>query len=73
MTAGELDLHRSVLECVFSSSLSFQLELPLEEFEGKINKSKLRLVLTNGKIQGYILQLFHVPDLSAFVPLRLDL
>lgn len=24
-----------------------------EEFEGKINKSKLKLVLTNGKIQGY--------------------
>uniref|UniRef100_A0A7N6AJ65 PHD finger protein 8 n=1 Tax=Anabas testudineus TaxID=64144 RepID=A0A7N6AJ65_ANATE len=32
--------------------LSSQLELPLEEFEGKLNKSKLKLVLTNGKIQG---------------------
>uniref|UniRef100_A0A665VYH8 Histone lysine demethylase PHF8 n=1 Tax=Echeneis naucrates TaxID=173247 RepID=A0A665VYH8_ECHNA len=31
---------------------SLQLELPLEEFEGKLNKSKLKLVLTNGKIQG---------------------
>lgn len=30
----------------------FQFELPLEEFEGKLNKSKLKLVLTNGKIQG---------------------
>ncbi|XP_043995582.1 histone lysine demethylase PHF8 [Gambusia affinis] len=29
-----------------------KLELPLEEFEGKMNKSKLKLVLTNGKIQG---------------------
>lgn len=40
---------------VSSSNLpcfSFQLELPLEEFEGKLNKSKLKLVLTNGKIQG---------------------
>lgn len=25
----------------------------VEDFEGKINKSKLKLVLTNGKIQGY--------------------
>lgn len=32
--------------------LSSQLELPLEEFEGKLNKSKLKLVLTNGKIRG---------------------
>ncbi|XP_029974487.1 histone lysine demethylase PHF8 isoform X1 [Salarias fasciatus] len=29
-----------------------KLDLPLDEFEGKINKSKLKLVLTNGKIQG---------------------
>lgn len=32
------------------------MDLPggcVEEFEGKINKSKLKLVLTNGKIQGY--------------------
>lgn len=36
----------------FTSYLSFQLDLPLEEFEGKLNKSKLKLVLTNGKIQG---------------------
>uniref|UniRef100_I3K1X5 Histone lysine demethylase PHF8 n=1 Tax=Oreochromis niloticus TaxID=8128 RepID=I3K1X5_ORENI len=36
----------------YSDDLSLQLELPLEEFEGKINKSKLKLVLTNGKIQG---------------------
>lgn len=30
----------------------FQFDLPLDEFEGKLNKSKLKLVLTNGKIQG---------------------
>lgn len=32
------------------------MDLPgacVEDFEGKINKSKLKLVLTNGKIQGY--------------------
>ncbi|KAM9785474.1 histone lysine demethylase PHF8 [Neosynchiropus ocellatus] len=29
-----------------------KLELPLEDFEGKFNKSKLKLVLTNGKLQG---------------------
>lgn len=37
--------------------VSFQkMDLPgacVEDFEGKINKSKLKLVLTNGKIQGY--------------------
>lgn len=36
-------------------NLAFQLELPddcLDDFEEKINKSKLKLVLTNGKIQG---------------------
>lgn len=32
--------------------LSFQLDLPLDEFEGKLKKSKLKLVLTNGKLQG---------------------
>lgn len=36
---------------VFVSDI-FQFELPLEEFEGKLKKSKLKLVLTNGKIQG---------------------
>uniref|UniRef100_A0AAV2LYL5 E3 ubiquitin-protein ligase HUWE1 n=1 Tax=Knipowitschia caucasica TaxID=637954 RepID=A0AAV2LYL5_KNICA len=29
-----------------------KFDLPLNEFEGKFNKSKLKLVLTNGKIQG---------------------
>lgn len=39
-----------------------QLELPLEELEGKIKKSKLKLVVTNGKLQGCVLQLFwHAP------------
>lgn len=42
---------------VFHCVLSFQkMDLPaacVEDFEGKINKSKLKLVLTNGKIQGY--------------------
>jgi hypothetical protein len=33
-------------------SLHLQFELPLEEFQGKMSKSKLKLVLTNGKIQG---------------------
>uniref|UniRef100_A0A8C9YIR1 PHD finger protein 8 n=1 Tax=Sander lucioperca TaxID=283035 RepID=A0A8C9YIR1_SANLU len=42
--------HFFVSEC-FIFIFSFQLELPLEEFEGKLNKSKLKLVLTNGKIQ----------------------
>lgn len=41
----------TVSSLVFVSAL-FQFELPLEEFEGKLNKSKLKLVLTNGKIQG---------------------
>lgn len=36
----------------YSDCLLLQLELPLEEFEGKLNKSKLKLVLTNGKIHG---------------------
>lgn len=38
-----------------------KVDLPgacVEEFEGKINKSKLKLVLTNGKIQGYDLDFF---------------
>lgn len=37
---------------VVSDFFLSQLELPLEEFEGKVNKNKLKLVLTNGKIQG---------------------
>lgn len=37
--------------------LYFQLELPIDELEGKLNKSKLKLVLTNGKIQGWVLQI----------------
>ncbi|KAF3860411.1 hypothetical protein F7725_000666 [Dissostichus mawsoni] len=45
--AGELDLIE-----ITPNTHSKNLELPLEEFEGKINKSKLKLVLTNGKIQG---------------------
>lgn len=28
--------------------------MPLDELGGKLNKSKLKLVLTNGKIQGYV-------------------
>lgn len=56
--AGELDLieiHTKHTLKKFQPGKSKhknKLELPLEEFEGKINKSKLKLVLTNGKIQG---------------------
>ncbi|XP_034552090.1 histone lysine demethylase PHF8 [Notolabrus celidotus] len=56
--AGELDLieiHTKHTLKKFQPGKSkneSKLELPLEEFEGKINKSKLKLVLTNGKIQG---------------------
>lgn len=46
---------------ICSVSSIFQLDMPLDELGGKLNKSKLKLVLTNGKIQGYIQQLvFHV-------------
>ncbi|CAG07441.1 unnamed protein product [Tetraodon nigroviridis] len=38
------------LSCPVSST--FQLDMPLDELGGKLNKSKLKLVLTNGKIQG---------------------
>lgn len=56
--AGELDLieiHTKHTLKKFQpgkSKSKNKLELPLEEFEGKLNKSKLKLVLTNGKIQG---------------------
>ncbi|KAI4823709.1 hypothetical protein KUCAC02_012283, partial [Chaenocephalus aceratus] len=56
--AGELDLieihtKHTLKKCQPGKSKNKnKLELPLEEFEGKINKSKLKLVLTNGKIQG---------------------
>ncbi|XP_040910891.1 histone lysine demethylase PHF8 [Toxotes jaculatrix] len=56
--AGELDLieiHTKHTLKKFQPGKSKnknKLELPLEEFEGKLNKSKLKLVLTNGKIQG---------------------
>lgn len=40
------------LSCSVSSI--FQLDMPLDELGGKLNKSKLKLVLTNGKIQGYV-------------------
>ncbi|XP_056128863.1 histone lysine demethylase PHF8 [Lampris incognitus] len=56
--AGELDLleiHTKHTLKKFqpgTSKSKNKLELPLEDFEGKLNKSKLKLVLTNGKIQG---------------------
>ncbi|KAJ8017071.1 hypothetical protein DPEC_G00013970 [Dallia pectoralis] len=56
--AGELDLleiHTKHTLKKFQSGNKKnknKLELPLEEFEGKMSKSKLRLVLSNGKIQG---------------------
>uniref|UniRef100_A0A674PEA2 PHD finger protein 8 n=1 Tax=Takifugu rubripes TaxID=31033 RepID=A0A674PEA2_TAKRU len=40
---GEPDSHQTHTE---------KLDMPLDELGGKINKSKLKLVLTNGKIQG---------------------
>lgn len=40
------------LICCISSI--FQLDMPLDELGGKLNKSKLKLVLTNGKIQGFV-------------------
>lgn len=55
MTVGMLTqnfLCLNVTPSYLLSFLIFQFELPLEEFEGKLNKSKLKLVLTNGKIQG---------------------
>lgn len=39
---------------ICSVSSIFQLDMPLDELGGKLNKSKLKLVLTNGKIQGYV-------------------
>ncbi|KAG7520996.1 histone lysine demethylase PHF8 [Solea senegalensis] len=56
--AGELDLieiHTKHTLKKFQpgkSKSKNKTELPLEELEGKLNKSKLKLVLTNGKIQG---------------------
>ncbi|XP_067096837.1 histone lysine demethylase PHF8 [Osmerus mordax] len=56
--AGELDLleiHTKHTLKKFQPGKSKnknKLELPMEEFEGKLKKSKLKLVLTNGKIQG---------------------
>ncbi|XP_034028262.1 histone lysine demethylase PHF8 isoform X2 [Thalassophryne amazonica] len=53
--ADELDLleiHTKHTLKKIQPGKSKKLELPLEEFEGKLNKSKLKLVLTNGKIQG---------------------
>ncbi|KAK2897670.1 histone lysine demethylase PHF8 [Channa argus] len=56
--AGELDLieiHTKHTLKKFQPGKSKgknKLELPLEEIEGKLNKSKLKLVLTNGKVQG---------------------
>lgn len=56
--AGELDLieiHTKHTLKKFQpgkSKTKNKFELPLEEFEGKLKKSKLKLVLTNGKIQG---------------------
>lgn len=41
----------SLICCVSSI---FQLDMPLDELGGKLNKSKLKLVLTNGKIQGFV-------------------
>lgn len=52
-----LSLNFSSLYLFYIPSV-FQFELPLEEFDGKLNKSKLKLVLTNGKIQGYVSQIF---------------
>lgn len=48
-------LYLLIIIIVKNKILAFQLELPddcLDDFEEKINKSKLKLVLTNGKIQG---------------------
>ncbi|XP_008316360.1 histone lysine demethylase PHF8 [Cynoglossus semilaevis] len=56
--AGELDLieiHTKHTLKKFQPGKSKnknKLELPLEELEGKLSKRKLKLVLTNGKIQG---------------------
>nr|XP_057941127.1 histone lysine demethylase PHF8 [Doryrhamphus excisus]XP_057941128.1 histone lysine demethylase PHF8 [Doryrhamphus excisus] len=56
--AGELDLleihTKHTLKKIQpgKSRSKNKLELPLEDFEEKLNKSKLKLVLTNGKIQG---------------------
>lgn len=52
-----LSLNISSIYLLFIPSVP-QFELPLEEFDGKLNKSKLKLVLTNGKIQGYVSQIF---------------
>ncbi|XP_062420497.1 histone lysine demethylase PHF8 isoform X2 [Pungitius pungitius] len=56
--AGELDLieiHTKHTLKKFQHGKSKnknKLDLPLDEFEGKLKKSKLKLVLTNGKLQG---------------------
>lgn len=55
--AGELDLieihtKHTLKKFPGKSKNKNKLELPLKEFEGKLNKSKLKLVLTNGKIKG---------------------
>ncbi|KAG7283815.1 hypothetical protein CRUP_034002 [Coryphaenoides rupestris] len=55
--AGELDLleihtKHTLKKFQPSKAKKSKLESPLEEFEGKLKKSKLKLVLTNGKIQG---------------------
>lgn len=56
--AGELDLieihtkHTLKKFTPGKSKHKNKLELPIEEFEGKLKKSKLKLVLSNGKIKG---------------------
>uniref|UniRef100_A0AAQ4Q259 Histone lysine demethylase PHF8 n=1 Tax=Gasterosteus aculeatus aculeatus TaxID=481459 RepID=A0AAQ4Q259_GASAC len=56
--AGELDLieihtKHTLKKCQHGKSKNKnKLDLPLDEFEGKLKKSKLKLVLTNGKLQG---------------------